>query len=75
MKFALFIGSVIAQDFIPTDWDNNDVWQDNTYCVEAQDNFLVFEATESVDGVLATRDGCFAWCKDQYEFLGANCCS
>ena len=74
-KYSLFLNLVLTQDFIPEDWGTSDVWQDNSYCVEDQDNFLVFEASETKEGVLATREGCFNWCKDQYEFLEANCCS
>jgi hypothetical protein len=51
-----------------------DYWNDNTWCSDDMDSFVVFEYTEDRDSEMATREGCADWCTGQADFYGANCC-
>lgn len=52
----------IDVSILPLDWNQQDYWQDNTYCTQDTDDFLVFESTENIWDALATREGCNKWC-------------
>ena len=43
---SILISEAFGLHLLPSDWNENYTWQDETYCTLESDKFIVFDMTE-----------------------------